>query len=173
VVATSPGVGRGSEFIVRLPLANRSRTTPTSGTTDEHVPALKSLRVLVVDDNHDAADSLGTMLTFLGAEARVTYSGAAALDAIAEFQPSVALLDIGMPGMDGYTIARRVRELREHRDMTLIALSGWATEDDKRRSLEAGFNYHLIKPPDVEALKALIISLGSRPQKQHAARSHK
>jgi signal transduction histidine kinase/ActR/RegA family two-component response regulator len=173
VEALSAGIGQGSEFMVRLPLSPVERNQPSTGTTDEHAAGLVDLRVLVVDDDRDAADSLGNMLKCLGAEASVTYSGAAALDAFDDFHPHVALLDIGMPGIDGYELARRIRSQRRHRDIALIALSGWGGDEDKRRSLEAGFDYHLIKPPDVDALKALVASLGNRPRQRSRARSHK
>jgi CheY-like chemotaxis protein len=170
VEAKSAGIGRGSEFVVRLPLAPKQAVVESRRPTADSNGGLDSLRILVVDDDRDAADSLGTMLSYLGAKVFVTYDGVSALDALEEFDPSVALLDIGMPGLDGFELGRRIRSHEEFRDVTLIALSGWGTEEDKRRSLEAGFNYHLIKPPDVEALKALIASLGARPARRSRAR---
>ncbi|MEW5918762.1 MAG: hybrid sensor histidine kinase/response regulator, partial [Gemmatimonadota bacterium] len=161
VEAKSGGIGRGSEFIVRLPLSSMAPASEAPPAL-ENDGGLQSLRVLVVDDDRDAADSLGTMLSFLGAKVFVTYGGTAALDALDAFNPRVALLDIGMPDIDGFELGRRIREQERHQDVVLIALSGWGTEKDRRRSLEAGFNYHLIKPPDVDALKALIASLGAR-----------
>jgi CheY-like chemotaxis protein len=111
---------------------------------------------MVVDDNHDAAESMGILLKLLGAEVQVVYSGTEALDLIPTYQPSAVLLDIGMPGMDGHEVARRIRQLPEFRDITLIALSGWGQEEDRRRSKQAGFDYHLIKPADVNALQNLL-----------------
>ncbi|MGQ0640667.1 MAG: PAS domain-containing hybrid sensor histidine kinase/response regulator [Gemmatimonadaceae bacterium] len=172
VEARSPGIGRGSELVVRLPLAQTaSRVAPEI--TRAHSASLASQRVLVVDDDRDAADSLGTMLTFLGAEVFVTYGGVSALDITDEFKPNVALVDLGMPGLDGYELARRIREQYGNQEIALIALSGWGSDEDKRRSLEAGFDYHLIKPPDVDALKALMASLGERPRRRGRARAHK
>jgi PAS domain S-box-containing protein len=169
IEAKSAGPGRGSEFIVRLPLAV-SRERPPAATTAEQSGSLVALRILVVDDDRDAADSLGTMLTYLGADVCVTYSGASALDRLAEFQPTVALVDLGMTGIDGYELARRIRDQRNSHEVALIALSGWGSEEDKRRSHEAGFDFHLIKPPDVDALKALMVSIGTRPRRRGPAR---
>jgi CheY-like chemotaxis protein len=171
VEARSAGLGRGSEFIVRLPLADVVSTTPAP-TTEEQAGSLAALRILVVDDDRDAADSLATMLSYLGATVTATYSGASAMIVAEEFKPNVALVDIGMPGIDGYEVARRLRD-NASPEMSLIALSGWGSDEDKRRSLEAGFDYHLIKPPDVDALQALMASLGDRPRRRSRARAHK
>jgi len=115
--------------------------------------------VLVVDDNRDAADSLAMLLRLLGAEVQIVYSGAEALAVLDDFHPNVLLLDIGMPGMDGHEVARRVRQLPEYRNVLLIAMTGWGQDEDRRRSSEAGFDYHLIKPADVGALETLLVSM--------------
>ena len=120
-------------------------------------------RVLVVDDNRDAAKSLSMLLKLLGAEVQTVFSGPEALEAIAAHRPAVVLLDIGMPGMDGYEVARRIREQSELADVTLIALTGWGQEEDRRRTRAAGFNHHLIKPADVGDLEKLLLSLESQP----------
>jgi CheY-like chemotaxis protein len=111
----------------------------------------------VVDDNRDAAESLGMLLRLLGAEVHVVYDGPDALEALASYRPAVVLMDIGMPGMDGHEVAQRIREHPEYRDVTLIALTGWGQEEDRRRSQKAGFDFHLIKPPDVNALQTLLM----------------
>ena len=162
VNAYSEGNGRGSEFVVHLPLAAEpayagSRKSATSSTL-----ALAPKRVLVVDDNRDAAESLGMLLTMLGATVHVSYSGEDALKALATHKPSVVLLDIGMPEMDGYEVARRIRELPDFREITLIALTGWGQEKDRRRSRRAGFDFHLTKPANVDALETLLVSLEGR-----------
>ncbi|HEX5217234.1 MAG TPA: response regulator [Vicinamibacterales bacterium] len=113
-------------------------------------------RVLVVDDHQDGADSLGLMLELLGATTRVVYDGQSALQAIDEFLPEVVFLDIGMPLMDGYDVARAIRQRPEHRGIHLVALTGWGRDDDRRRSLEAGFDRHLVKPLDPAALKDVL-----------------
>jgi PAS domain S-box-containing protein len=159
VEANSEGPGRGSEFRVTLPLAATQPELParTRGDAPPNAAPARA-RVLVVDDNHDAADSLGMLLEMLGAEARVTYDGAAALDALSSFRPQVVLLDLGMPVMDGWEVARRIREGADGAPL-LVALTGWGQPDDRRRTREAGFDQHLVKPVDLSALKALFARL--------------
>jgi CheY-like chemotaxis protein len=143
---------------VRLPLAAR----PLQGeriegeTTVASVPA--PLRVLVVDDVKDVADSLAMLLQLLGADVRVAYNGAAALAVLTGFKPHLALVDIGMPGMDGHETARQIRNLPQGRNLNLVALSGWGRDEDRRRSSEAGFDHHFVKPLGVDALEMLLAS---------------
>jgi CheY-like chemotaxis protein len=163
VEAKSAGVGQGSEFIVRLPLIDSARIAETPvphGTV--HGLLLSPRRILVADDNHDAADSLAMLLRLLGAEVKIVYSGSEALAALHEYRPSVVLLDIGMPGMDGHEVARRIRKLPEFKDVLLIAMTGWGQDEDRRRSSNAGFDYHLIKPADVGTLESLLLSAAPR-----------
>jgi signal transduction histidine kinase/ActR/RegA family two-component response regulator len=167
VEAHSEGAGRGSEFVVRLPLSAAARAHASTRAASPS-PILASRRVLVVDDNRDAAESLDTLLKLLGADTRVAYSGAEALKALATYEPAVVLLDIGMPGMDGHEVARRIRQRPESRDVTLIALTGWGQEEDRDRSQLAGFDYHLIKPADIDALQKLLVSLEDRPAGRRA-----
>ena len=151
IEARSAGHGRGAEFIVRLPLA---RGAPV-GLADERAAALpRQVRVVVADDNRDAADSLQRILSLFGHEVRVAYDGLAAIRLAEEFKPRVAVLDIGMPGTNGYEVARALRE-RRMSPITLVALTGWGQESDRRRAMEAGFDYHLTKPVDPEALDRL------------------
>jgi len=158
VTAWSEGKGKGSEFVVRLPLA---RTTPPASRVvkETSMPRLPGLRVLVVDDNRDAAESLAMVVKMLAADARVTFSGTEALAVLEEYRPNVMLLDIGMRVMDGYEVARRVRAHPDFKDITLIALTGWGQDEDRRRSRAAGFDYHLIKPADIDALQVLLSSV--------------
>jgi two-component system CheB/CheR fusion protein len=151
--AHSEGLGRGSEFIVRLPLSgaplSRSRDASSSGVD------LARQRVLVVDDNRDAADSLGMMLGALGADVQVAYDGLDALHISQTFAPDLVLLDIGMPGMDGFEVARRFRAQRPSgadAGCTLVAVTGWGQDSDRRKSARAGFDLHLTKPVNMEAL---------------------
>ncbi len=158
VEAMSEGLGRGSEFIVRIPLT-AARTFGDRSRLPVAVRSLPPHRVLVVDDNRDAAESLGILLELMGAEVEVAYSAQEALKAMRMFQPSVVLLDIGMPGIDGYEVARRIRSGSGSRHVTLIALTGWGQEEDRSRSREAGFDHHLVKPGDVNSLQTLLMSL--------------
>jgi len=156
IAVKSEGPGRGSEFTVRLPLA-ASETAPAADRPSED--ALAPHRVLVVDDNRDAGDSLGMLLKVLGAEVRVARDGAEALEAYSAYDPAVVLLDIGMPGMDGYEVARRIRARSPGPRPTIVALTGWGQEDDRRVSREAGFDHHMVKPAEIGALKELLRSI--------------
>jgi PAS domain S-box-containing protein len=154
IEAASDGPGSGCEFTVRLPVVQRHAAAPAP--MKEVAAGMPLRRVLVVDDNHDAADSLGLLLQFLGAEVMVVHDGHAALAAIKTFQPAVVLLDLGMPGMNGLEVARRMREDPETRGITLVALTGWGQREDRRRTSEAGFDYHLVKPADVGMLQSIL-----------------
>ncbi|MES1244278.1 MAG: ATP-binding protein [Acidobacteriota bacterium] len=161
VEARSAGLGQGSEFVVRLPLltdaTGASGTGPLAAGLREERPSAR--RVLIVDDNRDAAESLALLLQFSGYDVQTVHDGLSALRAIDDYRPAVALLDIGMPGMDGYEVARRVREKPELQDIVLVALTGWGQEEDRRRSTQAGFDRHLVKPVDPEVLQGLLASV--------------
>ena len=120
-------------------------------------------RILVVDDNSDAAESLALLLQIDGHEVRTAFDGVEALDLAAGFVPEVMLLDIGMPRLDGYEVARRLRKEPWGRNLSLIALTGWGQEQDRRRTAEAGFNAHLIKPVGEAELRRAIAAAGSGP----------
>jgi signal transduction histidine kinase/ActR/RegA family two-component response regulator len=166
VEAHSEGVGRGSEFIVRLPLAGSVAPIQIPAKGSHALGILAGQRVLVVDDNRDAADSLGMLLGLFDADVHVVYGGAEALEAYASLLPSILLVDIGMPGMDGHEVARRIRQQSNSRDVTLIALTGWGQPEDVRRSRLAGFDGHLIKPADFDVLENLLTTLQARPRAQ-------
>jgi PAS domain S-box-containing protein len=163
VEARSDGPGRGSEFVVRLPLPaadTRAQAAQAAETGEalahrRHMP-LARRRTLVVDDNRDAADSLCHLLASLGADASAVYDGRAALDALEALRPHAIVLDIGMPGMDGYEVARAIR--RDHRfdGVRIIALTGWGQHVDRLRSDASGFDYHLTKPADMALLESLL-----------------
>lgn len=156
VEARSDGPGQGSEFVVHLPLI----ATPAAIVAEpEAPPACAALRILLVDDNRDAADSLGMLLETLGAEVKVVYDGPAGLEALDAFKPRAVLLDLGMPGMDGYETARLLRLSPSGRETTLIALTGWGQDEDQRRTRQAGFDHHLVKPVDIAELQAVLSSL--------------
>ena len=157
IEARSEGEGRGSEFVVRLPVApSRVREPdPIGGDEVEAVPAGRR-RVLVVDDNKDAADSLAHVLKLLGDEVRTAYDGEAGIETAEGFRPDVVLLDIGMPKLNGYDACRRIREQAWGREIVMVAMTGWGQEEDQRRSLDAGFSAHLVKPVDNEILQKLM-----------------
>jgi CheY-like chemotaxis protein len=157
--ARSAGLGQGSEFTVRLPLAASVERHAVSAITPGVAPQLKRQRILVVDDNRDAADSLGMLLKVLGADVCIARDGVEALKTFSDYDPSVVLLDIGMPGMDGYEVARRIRDSFPERRTAIVAVTGWGQEEDRRRARDAGFDHHLIKPADVETLQGLLASL--------------
>jgi PAS domain S-box-containing protein len=157
VEAQSEGPGRGSEFLVRLPATTDAQGGERRGASGALPEAeLPRLRVLVVDDNQDAADSLALLLQLAGQEVRVAYDGQAALALAPEFRPAMAFLDIGMPGMDGYEVGRRLRQLPGMEALVLVALTGWGQEEDRRRSKEAGFDHHLVKPAEADELNRLL-----------------
>jgi CheY-like chemotaxis protein len=162
VEAHSDGPGKGSEFVVRLSVL----LSPVRGPQEENgegegTPSAccSKCRVLVVDDNEDAANSLGLMLQIMGYDTRMAYDGLAALEVAAAFRPAVVLLDIGLPKLSGYDACRRLRQQRWGEGMVLIAQTGWGQEEDKRRAKEAGFNFHIVKPVDPAALEKLLSGL--------------
>ena len=151
LAARSEGPGRGSEFTLHLPLAHGRADAAGRTQTEAREPGV-ARRVLVVDDNVDAATMLEMLLRSLGHETRVAHDGISALRAAEEFRPDVVLLDIGMPGIDGYEVARRLRGLANMRRMRIVAVTGWGQEADRKRSEEAGFDLHLVKPVDASEL---------------------
>jgi two-component system CheB/CheR fusion protein len=163
VEARSAGAGEGAEFIVRLPLPSLNDPVPQSTQEAAMKSALPAagVKVLVADDNRDAADSLQRILALYGYEVEVAYDGRAAIDLDCGFRPRVAVLDIGMPGANGFEVARSIRA-RRGGDVTLIALTGWGQEGDRRKAMEAGFDYHLTKPVDPGALNDLLLEVASK-----------
>ena len=174
VEAKSEGPGKGSEFIVRLPAFADQRaagsTSPAGLLThpERRRSDLARFRILVVDDHHDAADSLATLLRLLGHQVRVAYDGLAALDTARTFRPQVALLDLGMPGMDGIELGTRLRRQPELEGLLMIALTGYVRDEDRRRSSGAGFNHHLAKPVDIASLNALLAQHATPVESQSA-----
>jgi len=176
VTARSDGRDCGAEFVVRLPLHAAVVPVPPAGAS----PVASSraagqasaangmaatgavLRVLVVDDNVDAADSLALVLDELGIERRVAHDGWEGLELAQAFRPHVALLDLGMPGLDGYALARRLRSDPRHAGMVLAAVTGWSGAEDQRASHEAGFDHHFAKPADMARLAAMLEAIRAR-----------
>jgi PAS domain S-box-containing protein len=156
IEARSEGRGHGSEFVVRLPIGVVPEPEPSEAAVKTNGP---SRRILVVDDNADTVDSLATVLEFSGHRVDKAFDGIAAYDATARLLPDVVLLDIGMPKMNGYDVARRIREQPWGERIHLVALTGWGQQEDKRRAREAGFDAHLVKPIDAAALERVLADL--------------
>ncbi|MFN7984299.1 MAG: PAS domain-containing protein [Vicinamibacterales bacterium] len=163
IEARSAGVGRGSEFIIALPIVDEATTTPSqSGDTRTFPVVPQSRRVLVVDDNHDAADALAMLLQAMGAEVCTAYDGPDALKEARRWRPSVIFLDLGMPGMDGFAVANEIRRDRTLRDVALVALTGWGQQSVRQRTDAAGFDAHLVKPVDADTLAAVLDAASAR-----------
>jgi CheY-like chemotaxis protein len=167
VSAHSKGSGLGSEFTVRLPLAvsataGSAVVNPRGSTVTE--PVAHKARVLIVDDHHDVLNSLSRLLSISGYEVRAALSPSEALDIATEFHPQIAILDLGLPQMDGYTLAAELRSRLRDSSPILIALSGYSQADDKRRSDTSGFALHLVKPLDIDALAGTLDKLVLGPR---------
>ncbi|HEY2189576.1 MAG TPA: hybrid sensor histidine kinase/response regulator, partial [Caldimonas sp.] len=156
VSAASAGPGRGSRFEIRLPAVGRARAAERGGKGATSAAAGEGVHVLVADDNRDSADSMALMLGLLGFRTTVVYDGDDALQAAAALRPRVAILDIGMPRLSGTEVAQQLRGNDWADGMVLIALSGWGRDDDRRRTAEAGFDHHLVKPLDLDRLSRLL-----------------
>jgi PAS domain S-box-containing protein len=161
--AASAGPGLGSEFTVRLPLlagmppsARAAAGQPPAAAPNANAADTEGMRVLVVDDNLDAAEALAMALRMFGCDTRLAHTAQAALALAPEFRPQTALLDIGLPDLNGYELARRMRALPGGAGLTLIATTGWGQDKDRQRAFEAGFDHHLTKPVDVEQLRGLL-----------------
>lgn len=155
IEARSAGTERGSEFIIRLPMRTQQTGLVQPPTRPGPERALRR-RVLIADDNRDAAESLAMLLQMEGHEVTVVHDGREAVTAFEKVRPDAALLDIGMPGLNGYEIARLIRRAPHGRDITLIAVTGWGQENDKAQATEAGFNHHFTKPVEPDAITALL-----------------
>ena len=159
VEAKSEGLGLGSVFTVRLP-AFVDASQPQALDVNNGAEAFKSLhRILIVDDNVDAADSLSELLAMMGSDTRTAYDGQQGVDAAVEYAPDVILLDIGLPSLNGFEACRLIREQPRGKSVVIIALTGWGQDEDRRRSREAGFDHHLVKPVDPQALMKMVAEL--------------
>jgi len=170
VTAYSQGPGHGSQFLIRLPLRVRANRDPSARSdAPKAESARRGHRILLADDNRDALDSLATLLQCDGHEVHTAADGAEALEVAAACHPDVVLLDIGMPKLDGYEVARRIRAEPWGKNAVLIALTGWGQDEDRRRSREVGFDSHLVKPLDPEALSTLLARLPGGAKLEAAA----
>jgi len=154
VTARSEGIGKGSEFVIELPVVScmQEEALPVAAPA---APESRAMRALVVDDNQDAADSLAALLEIEGFDVRTAYDGDNAVQAVQRAAPDMIVMDLGMPGMDGYDTARAIRGLAGSAGILMIALTGWGQSDARRRTLEAGFDHHLVKPVELEQLVRL------------------
>jgi PAS domain S-box-containing protein len=170
VEAQSEGQDQGSEFIVRLPLAEDSElsvTDQSEGPIEKALPVVAAIRrILVVDDNADSAQTLSMLLQVMGNDVQLAYDGPSALIVAEQFHPAMALLDIGLPGMNGYELARKIREIPDLKEILLVAQTGWGQDEDRRRSAEAGFDAHLVKPVDPASLQDLLQNLKPKAHRQ-------
>jgi PAS domain S-box-containing protein len=156
VSAESAGPGQGSVFTVRIPLAEEVAPPPGALPDESAGPAGPTLDILVVDDNRDSADTLARLLGFRGHRVKAAHDGPEALRLLASYRPQLILLDLGLPGMSGYEVARRIRESMALRGVTLAALTGWGQDEDRRRTREAGFDFHLVKPADTDEIDRIV-----------------
>ena len=157
IVAASEGPGRGSEFLIRLPMSK-------AAAEGDHPPVMVTPRVrsraLIIDDNRDAATTMAMFVEELGGSAMTAHDGANGLAAVESFQPDIVFMDIGMPGLDGYEVCRRIRQMPSQQNLVLVAVTGWGQAQDKRRALEVGFDAHLTKPVDPDAVAQLLAGAG-------------
>jgi CheY-like chemotaxis protein len=160
VEGRSAGLGQGSEFVVRLPALSPARESILPIETETQ--STHTSRVLVVDDNMDAADMLVMMLQMFGHQVQAAYTGETALERAVEYQPDVVLLDIGLPDMDGYEVARLLRQQPQTKDVWLLAMTGYGQNSDRQRSEEAGFDHHLVKPVEPQKLRDLLAALAEQ-----------
>jgi CheY-like chemotaxis protein len=158
VRAESAGLGQGSAFVIELPLSQGSARVDGRGVGTPAGVAQRPLRILLADDNADAVELLRDLLELEGHRVEVASNGLAALEAAEAFLPDLAFLDIGMPGLNGYEVARRLRAAPALAQARLVAVTGWGTREDRARSEAAGFDAHLTKPVELDALHALIAS---------------
>ena len=162
IEAKSAGPGEGSEFVVRLPLAegaaDQAAAEPACQAREARGPDSKS-RILVVDDNPDTTATLALILKRTGHDVHVAHDGLEAVHAAAAFRPDVVLLDIGLPKLNGYEVAQRIRQQEGNQKMALIAVTGWGQQDDRRRAMEAGFDHHLTKPVELASLMQLLATI--------------
>jgi two-component system CheB/CheR fusion protein len=154
VTAASEGLGRGSTFTLRLPRVDAPKAVPSE--TDGRVGPATARRILVVDDNRDSATTMADYLRMHGHDVSVAFDGPEALVQAEHERPDVVLLDIGLPGMDGYEIADRLRNETAARGLTLIAMTGYGQPEDRERARAAGFDHHLTKPVDLKELQSLL-----------------
>jgi CheY-like chemotaxis protein len=167
IEAKSDGEWLGSEFLVRLPVMDAAEVTATPR-EEIQIPAPSGRRVLVVDDNYDSADSMATLLKLTGNECKMAHGGHTAVELAETFGPDIILLDIGLPQMDGYEVCKAIRAQSWGSDISIIAMTGWGQDEDRERSKEAGFDFHLVKPVDFRELSKLVADIPPRSAQRPA-----
>jgi CheY-like chemotaxis protein len=160
-VEAHSSLGQGTLFVVRLPVVLISAPQPPPATETGHAAA-RSLRILVVDDNVDTAASLAMLLRATGHNVRTAHDGPQALDAALDYRPNVMLLDIGLPGLDGFEVATRMREHPVLQNVVLVAMTGYGQETDRQRSQQSGFDHHLVKPARFEQVQSILASVSAK-----------
>ncbi len=160
LVAESEGPSKGSAFTFRMPRA--AQVSAASPNVAPRVKLPEHLRILIVEDNVDAATTLNMLMTSLGYETCVVGTGVEALESVCAFKPNVVLLDIGLPGIDGYEVARRLRAMKSNQRIKIVAVTGWGQEADKQKSRAAGIDVHLVKPVDAAELRSALAGNGTR-----------
>jgi CheY-like chemotaxis protein len=161
-------LGQGSEFVVRLPVELAVAPQIPEARVEIATPLTRALRVLVVDDSVDTADSLALLVKALGHEVRTAYDGPSALPAAVDFLPDVAVLDLGLPELNGYEVAERIRQQPWAGGLVLIAMTGYGQESDRQRSRMAGFDHHLVKPADFGEVQRILISVAEKMETPQA-----
>lgn len=157
IAVHSEGIGNGSEFVINLPFVSKNTSKPSAQETISVGNALPPMfGVLVVDDNRDAAESLGMLLELKGHHVQVAYDGQEAIRILETYRPKLILLDLGLPGMTGYEVARRIRESTDLKTVTIAALTGWGQDEDRKRTKDAGFDHHLVKPADPKEVDKIL-----------------
>ena len=162
-VAASSVLGQGSEFVVRLPMVSAPEPQPSLPPTEKAKPTGPSLRVLVVDDNVDTVTTLSMLVQESGHEVRTAYDGTSVIEAALDYRPNVVLLDIGLPGLNGLEVAKRLRQQPTLKNIVLVAMTGYGQESDRKRSQEAGFDYHLVKPGDFGKVLQILATISESP----------
>ena len=162
-VAVSSALGQGSEFVVRLPAVSPPAAQSSSPPTETAQPTGPSLRVLVVDDNVDTVTTLAMLVTESGHDVRTAYDGTTVLEAALDYRPNVVLLDIGLPGLNGFEVARQLRQQPALQSTVLVAMTGYGAESDLQRSFAAGFDHHLVKPGDFGKLLQILATASELP----------
>jgi len=162
-VAASSALGQGSEFVVRLPVAPPPQPQASSPLPEKAQPTGPSLRVLVVDDNVDTVTTLALLVQESGHQVRTAFDGLSVLEAALDYRPNVVLLDIGLPGLNGFEVAKRLRQQPALQNAVLVAMTGYGRESDRQRSQEAGFDHHLVKPGDFGKVLEILATISALP----------